>query len=277
VANVACGFFRGMPVGGSMSGSSIVKSAGAKSRHALVYAAVVMAVVILVFGSAVSKIALPALAGLLMLVGYRTVRPADLVSVAKTGPVQAVVLGVTFVLTLVIPLQYAVVAGVGLSIILYVISQSNQTEVKQRTYGDDGSVRETDPPQVVPPDTVLVLQPYGTLFFASAPMFEAALPDVEATSRNSVVILRLRGRSDLGGTFMEVLGRYARSLHSVHSKLVIVSASDRVIDQLIATQVMDVVRKENVYPGDEWVGRTVRRAHHDAINWIEANPQPGPG
>ena len=211
-ANVACGFFQGMPVGGSMSGSSLVKSAGATSRHALVYAAIVMAVVILLFGPAVSKIALPSLAGLLMLVGFRTISAHDLQSVAKTGQVQATVLAVTFVLTLVMPLQYAVLVGVGLSIVLQVISQSNRVEVKRRIYGEDGTVREADPPAVLPPRTVLVLQPYGSLFFASAPTFEAELPAVEDTSVGSVVILRLRGRSDLGGTFMEVLRRYAESL-----------------------------------------------------------------
>ena len=118
-----------------------------------------------------------------------------------------------------------------------------------------------------------MLQPYGSLFFASAPVFEAALPTVEATSRNSVVILRLRGRSDLGGTFMDVLGRYAQTLQAVDSKLVIVSANERVIEQLTATRVLDVVQPDNVYPGDEWVGRTVRHAHDDALNWVEANRQ----
>ena len=273
-ANVACGVFQGMPVGGSMSGSSLVKAAGARSRQALVLAAVVMAVVILVFASAVSRIALPALAGLLMLVGYRTVKPHDIRSVAKTGSVQAVVLVTTFVMTLIIPLQYAVLAGVGLSVILHVVNQSNQVDVKQRIYGADGSVRESNPPPVVPPATVLVLQPYGSLFFASASLFEAALPVVEASSRNSVVILRLRGRTDLGGTFTNVVRRYAESLRAVGSKLVIVSANDRVVEQLSATGVLDVVHRDDVYKGDEWVGRTVRRAHDEALEWIEANRQP---
>ena len=125
----------------------------------------------------------------------------------------------TFVMTLVIPLQYAVVAGVGLSVVLYVVNQSNEVDVKRRIYGDDGSVREAEPPSVVPPETVLVLQPYGSLFFASAPMFEAALPLVEASSRNSVVILRLRGTTELGGTFTNVVRRYSESLCAVGSKL----------------------------------------------------------
>ena len=272
-ANVACGVFQGMPVGGSMSASSLVKAAGARSRQALVLAAVVMAVVILLFGSVVSQIALPALAGLLMVVGYRTVKPHDIVSVAKTGSVQAVVLVMTFVMTLVIPLQYAVVAGVGLSVVLHVVKQSNQVDVKRRIYGADGSVREAEPPPVVPPETVVVLQPYGSLFFASAPLFEAALPAVEASSRNSVVILRLRGTTELGGTFTNVVRRYAESLQAVGSKLVIVSVNDRVLEQLTTTRVLDVVRHDDVYIGDEWVGRTVRRAHDDALAWIEANRQ----
>jgi len=270
-ANIACGLLQGMPVGGSMSATSLVKSAGARSKQALFIAAVVMAFVIVAFGSLVSHIALPALAGLLMLVGYRTVNPHDIRSVVKTGRVQAVVLAVTFCLTLFIPLQYAVVVGVGMSILLHVVSQSNQVHVKQRLYGDDGSIREVEPPIVLPPDTVLVLQPYGSLFFASAAVFKKALPAVEPTSTNSVVILRLRGRSDLGRTFMDVLGRYAESLAAVHSKLVIVSANDQLIDQLSATHVLDIVQRENVYEGDEWVGRTVRRAHDDALMWVDAN------
>lgn len=268
-ANIACGVLQGMPVGGSMSASSLVKSAGARSRQAQIIAGVVMAAVILLLAPVVETIAMPALAGLLMLVGYRTIKPHDVYSVARTGPVQASVLAVTFTLTLLIPLQYAVLVGVGLSVILYVISVSNQITVKARVYADDGSVSESDPPQVVPADAVVILQPYGSLFFASAPVFEAGLPTVKDSSHHAVVILRLRGRADLGTTFLDVLRRYARALHHVDSKLVIVTSDDHVIEQLDATRVLDVIGHDNVYEGDEWVGRTVRRAHDDAVAWIQ--------
>ena len=48
-ANVIAGIFRGMPVGGSMSASSLNKAAGARSRTSLMIASVVMAVVIIAF------------------------------------------------------------------------------------------------------------------------------------------------------------------------------------------------------------------------------------
>src|SRR5271157_1912697 len=75
VANVAAGVFRGMPVGGSVSASSLNKTAGARSRLSLLIAAVVMAIVVLAFASLVGDIAMSALAGLLILIGFRTIKP----------------------------------------------------------------------------------------------------------------------------------------------------------------------------------------------------------
>lgn len=269
-ANVAAGLFQGMPVGGSMSGSSLIKEAGAKTKAALIISSLVMGVCVLVLGDLVGYIAMPALAGLLMLIGFRTVKPADIKAVWRTGTAQATVLAVTFALTMLIPLQTAVLAGAGISIILYVIRQSNQVRVMEWRIEEDGRRREVEPPLTVPAHSVLVLQPYGSLFFAAAPILEQALPEVTASSRNSVVILRLRGKSDLGSTFMEVIDRYAAKLAAVDAKLVIVSASERVIEQLLITGVTGRIGQENIYPADEWLGATLTRAHADAESWVSA-------
>jgi SulP family sulfate permease len=267
-ANIAAGIFQGMPVGGSMSASSLVKTAGARSKAAMLIAGVVMAVSILVLGDLVGYIAMPALAGLLMVVGYRTVKPGDIKAVWRTGNTGAIVMTVTFVLTMIIPLQNAVLVGIGISLILFVIKQSNRVTVRQWIVGDDGRLREVDAPTEVGPNEAIVLQPYGSLFFASASLFEEGFPNVEATSQNSVVIIRLRGKSDLGSTFMDVLARYASSLLEVDSRLVLVYADERVNDQLVASGVAELLGPEGMYTSDEWVGSTVKQAHEDAINWI---------
>lgn len=273
-ANIAVGFLQGMPVGGSMSGSSLVKEAGSRSKAALVIAGVVMALSILVLGNLVGYVAMPALAGLLMLIGFRTIKPADIKAVWRTGITQATVFAVTFTLTMLIPLQTAVLAGAGISLILYVIRQSNQVRVKEWRVDDRGRMKEVDPPPDVPGDSVLVIQPYGSLFFAAAPVFEKALPRITESSSNSVVILRLRGKSDLGSTFMEVISRYALRLRQEESKLVIVSAADRVIEQLSVTGVIDIIGSESVYPSDEWLGATLSRAYGDASAWVSERRQP---
>jgi sulfate permease, SulP family len=273
IGNIVSGAFRGMPVGGSMSATSLARSAGAQSRQALLIAAVVMAVVVVTLGDVVGRIAMPALAGLLILIGVRTVKPADLFSVWRVGSVQATVMVVTFVLTMLIPLQYAVVVGVGLSVVLYVVRQSNQVTVMERRFEGEHA-REIDAPAEVPGGEVLVLQPYGSLFFASASVFEAALPAVTDTSRGAVVIIRLRGRSDLGTTFMDVVRRYALALQAVGSRLVIVSANERIHEQLAVTGVADVVGPDGIYDRDEFVGTALRRAYTDAEEWIRTVERP---
>ena len=270
VANIASGLLRGMPVGGSVSATSINVSAGARSRQSLVLAGIVMAIVILTLGEPTSHIAMPALAGLLILIGYRTIKPDDLVAVWRTGPVQKAVLSVTFALTVIIPLQFAVLVGVGLSIVLYVVQQSSALTLTRWELKDDGTILETDPPAHLGAREIVVLQPYGSLFFAAAAQFESALPAVDKGSRHSVVIVRLRGHDDLGTTFIDVLSRYAQSLADVGSKLVIVSAGHRVRNQLAATGLTDLIGTENVYPGRRRIGAAVQDAYADARAWIDA-------
>ncbi|MFV0432589.1 MAG: SulP family inorganic anion transporter [Leucobacter sp.] len=184
IANIAAGMLQGMPVGGSMSGTALVRAAGAKTALANLVAGVVMIVTILLFSRFVGYIAMPTLAGLLILVGVRTFKLHRVLLVWRTGVTQIAVFLVTFVLTLVIPLQYAVIAGVGLSVILHVARQSNRVRVTQWTFEEDSSrPTETPAPATINPGETVVLCPYGSLFFASAPSFRAQLPTPSASRK----------------------------------------------------------------------------------------------
>jgi len=268
VANIAAGAFQGMPVGGSVSASAINKAAGARSRQSLLIAGLVMAVVIVAFAGVVGYVAMPALAGLLMLIGYRTINPGNLAAVWRIGAVQRTVMVVTFALTLVLPLQYAVMIGVGLSVVLYVVRRSNKISVTRQVRDGDGHLVEIAPDAVLPAQEVVILQPYGSLFFAAAPVFESLLPAADSTSRGSVVILRLRGREDLGSTVLDVLGRYAQSLAAVGSRLVLVSTNRHLARQLKASGLAEILGSDGVYEGNERVGEALRRAEADAVDWI---------
>jgi len=230
-----------------------------------------MAVVIVLFGGVIELVAMPSLAGLLIVIGVATVKPERVMSVAKTGVVPLTVMSITFGLTLVVPLQYAVLVGVGISAILFVIQQSTRLVTKRLVFHDDGRVEETEPPITVPPDEVVVLQPYGALFFATANTLVEQMPTVTAESVNSVVILRVRGADEAGATLLDVLATYAGELRDAGSKLVLVTDNDRVIRQLRITGALDVIGPDNVYRSSAFIGETTRRAYGDARSWIDAN------
>lgn len=271
--NIVSGLFRGMPVGGSMSGSSIIVQSGARTRLALFIAGAVMAIVVFLFADLVAFVAMPALAGLLIVVGVGAVKPSRVYSVVKSGPLPTAIMAVTFGLTLIIPLQFAVLAGVGLGIILYVGEQSNHVRVRAVHLESDGRMRESDPPAIVRAHEVLVLQPYGSLFFASSPVFEKQLPEVSRDSRGSVVIIRLRGTDQIGLSLVEVLRRFAHRLRDADSSLKVVATEDRVIDQLAAGGLTDDIGERNVYRGTEWVSQALRRAYADARAEIGDRPR----
>jgi SulP family sulfate permease len=279
--NIVAGVFQGMPVGGSMSASSLVVAAGAKTRAAAFFAAGVMAVVILAFSGIIELVAMPSLAALLIVVGVGTIHPSQIMSVARTGAVPLTVMTITFGLTLLIPLQYAVLVGVGISVILFVIRQSTRLVTKRLVFHEDGRVEQVEPWATVPADTVTVLQPYGALFFATASTLLEQMPTVTEQSRNSVVILRVRGADDAGATMIEVLRTYAESLRSVDSKMMLVTDNERVVRQLRVTGATDVIGARNVYRSNAFLGETTRQAHADALAWVQAHrvstgSSPGP-
>ena len=268
IGNLVAGVFQGMPVGGSASASALAVAAGARTRLAPIVAALVIALTVLLLGGAVELIAMPALAALLIVVGAGTVRPGRVIAQARLGSVQLVVVTVTLVLTLLVPLQYAVLVGVGLSLILHTLRQSSQVKLVQLHLDEHGLMRESAPPTVLAPHQVVVLQPYGSLFFASAEAIERQLPELAETSRESVVILRLRGVDEVGMTVVEMLRRYVTAAGSHRSRVVLVVDSTRLATELQVTGLLRDLGEENLYRGDQWVGRAVRRAHRDAAAWV---------
>jgi SulP family sulfate permease len=251
-----------------------VTSAGAKSRFANIFAGITIAVALLLLGGAISAIAMPALAGLLIVIGFGTLKIDDIQLVWKTGPIQQAVMVLTFVAALIIPLQFAVLVGVALAIILFVINQSNKIAIKEWVIRKGELPLEQDPPENLAPNTVMVLNPYGSLFFAAAAIFEEQLPQVTDETRNSVVIINLRGRTDLGSTFLGVLERYAGDLEQCDSKLMLSGVTDFSKNVMESTGTIDDFGRENIIGATEEVLGSVLEAYAQAEKWVAEHAEP---
>lgn len=270
VANIVSGLFQGTTVAGSLSATALVISAGARSRLANLFAGVVMAVAIVLFGRYVGAIAMPALAGLLIVVGFRTLKPERIGMVWRTGAVQQAVMGLTFLAALLIPLQYAVLLGVALAVVLYVFQQSNKITVKAWEVGPEPYPVEKEPPAVVPAGQVTILMPYGSLFYAAAPVFSAQLPEVTDATRHAVIILVLRGQKEVGSTFLNVLTRYAEQLRGQESKLMLAGVESYVLTQMERTGILRSIGRANVFPASEGIGEAFLQAVEAGEQWITA-------
>ncbi len=196
-----------------------------------------------------------------------------MVTVWKTGLVQQTVMLITFIAGLLVPLQYAVLMGVGLAVLLYVFQQSNRVRVVAWQLEPGQYPVEVEPPAEAPGRQVTILVPYGSLFFAAAPVFNAQLPAVTEGSRHAVVILVLRGETELGSTFMEVLARYAQALRERESQLMLAGVDPAVLTQLERTGHLRTIGRSNVFLVDERVGQSLQEAVDAAEQWIAAQPE----
>jgi SulP family sulfate permease len=160
-----------------------------------------------------------------------------------------------------------------------VARQSNKVTVRRWRFTPGALLPvEEDPPAVLARGEVVVLMPYGSLFFAAAPVFEAQLPQVTDASVGSVVIIRLRGKDELGSTFIKALARYATALSAADSRLLLVGVGPRVLDQLTATRTLLLLGADAVYPAGPRIGDSLTQAMADAQAWAAAqHPHPEAG
>jgi SulP family sulfate permease len=269
-ANIGAGMLQGMPIGGAIASTALNISAGAKSRWANIFSGLVVAVVVLLFSRAVSLVAMPAIAGVLIVAGYHSIKSERIMDIWDTSWSGRVVMLVTLTLTLAIPLQWAVLLGVLLSILLhFFFTSSDEVRVLQRTHNPDRTVTEGPVPTELPSNAVTLLQIYGNMTFAGAETLESLLPSPKSAER-PVVILRLRAQEGIGSSFIGVLERYAQQLKAHGGKLMVAGVNPKVKDQLDRTEtVSEILGKENVFVSSTTLGASTRDAYAAAERWLK--------
>ncbi len=269
IANLVTSFFQGIPAGGSMSGTSLNVSSGAKTRWTNIFAGVFVIIITLAFSGLVNLVPMPALAGLVLLAGFQSLQIPSAITVWNTGIVSGALMILTFVLTLIVPLQYAVLVGVAFSILLFVMQESNRVLIKEWVIVPDGWPLERPAPDKLPPGKVTLLMIYGSVFFAASKVFEKSLPAADVADR-SVVIIGLRGHTEIGSTFINTLWRYSDTLQAHNSKLILVGIDQDVYEKLRRTGFLDAIGTDNVYLATDQIGGSLNLALDSAHRWLES-------
>jgi SulP family sulfate permease len=266
-ANVVGGFFQGMPCGGSISRTATSASAGAKTRWANIFAGLTLAFFLLTIGRVAETIPMAALAGLLVYIGFSVMRFDRIARVWNTYAAERAAMVATFALTLLIPLHWAIFAGVALTLLLYVYSSSSQVRLVRIVRRANGGFEEQAAPVRLPSDEVTALHAYGNAFFAAVASLEALLPAVEG-ARNAVVIFGLRGRESITTSGIVMLERYARNLQAGGNKLILVGVEPRIRRVFDRTGFTSLLGEENIFASTSSLGGSLNEALIAANEWV---------
>jgi SulP family sulfate permease len=267
VANIAAGAFRGIPVGGSVGQTALNVTAGARTRWAAIYSGVWMLVILLFFSRLVGEVAMPTLAAVLVYAAFSSLRFNQVSTILRVNRNAQIALITTFVATLVLPVAAAVGVGVALSLLLQLNREALDLEVVERIHHPDGHVEERPVRQRLQSDTVVEIDVYGSLFYAGAQTLRAKLPDPTGVER-PVVVLRLRGRSSLGATFVSVIDEYAHRLHQAGGRLYLSGVDPGVMAMLERTNQINGISHVRAFAATPTVGEATMEATEAANSWL---------
>jgi SulP family sulfate permease len=276
LANTASGIFKGMPIGGTMSETSVNVSSGAKTRFSSFFSGLLIILLVLLFAGLIELVALPSVGALLVVAGYGAINFADIEDVRDTGAGPRWTMIITFVATLFLPIQYAVLLGVVLSIMIYLYRSSTDIRLMELVPQADGSFIEREAPLSLQDNKVTILHVYGSLHFSGAAMLEEILPSAQETNR-AVVILQLRGLDNIGSTFIRVVERFAQNLQANGGKLYLTGVHPRVHEQLELTETTETIAEDAIYQAEDKLGASTREAYIAAKGWLEDSIQQSKG
>ncbi|MET9487339.1 SulP family inorganic anion transporter [Nocardia sp. NPDC006630] len=199
LANIAAPLFGGVPATGAIARTAVNVRAGARTRLAALTHAVVLAAIIYLAASLVADIPVAALAGVLLATTVRMVETASLAAIARASKGDALIMVVTFAVTVALDLVTAVAVGVGIAVLLAVRVIAKEARLHQVPLDDSDHLVEE---HALLDEHIVAYRLDGPLFFAAAHRFLLELAEV---SDVRVVILRMSHISALDTTGALVL------------------------------------------------------------------------
>ena len=273
-ANLAGGFFRALPVGGSLSRTGVATSAGARTRWAGVFAGISLAILVIVAGGVAEEIPMPVIGGLILVIGTELIvgRVGDIVFVARTALLPVIAMVATFLATTQLPLQQAIFVGVALSLLLYCVSAQRHARLQALTREDDGHWRIIDVPAQVPSREVTVLHYEGVSFFAELSRLEEAWPE-QAETRHAAVIVHLRALPDVpSSTLLKALDRRRAALEQQDCLLIIAGLHPALFAEFRRTGLADRLGEDHLLVQTPVFFEALDAAWVRAHAWVAARP-----
>ncbi|WP_319506133.1 SulP family inorganic anion transporter [uncultured Methanolobus sp.] len=251
VANMVLPFFSGIPCTAAIARSAVNIREGAKTQMSGIIHALILLTILLFLGPVAAFIPKAYLAGVLILVSLRMINITEFKTTMHISKMDTTVLIVTFMLTVLTDLVFAVQMGMFLSIILLFIRLTNVIDVQtMENYDKTKGINATIFADPYLEKNVAVYTINGPFFFGAMNVFESKINEHMTISKPHI-ILRMRYVPFIDTTGIERLKSFIKSSKKMHQKVYLTSIQPEVMKRIESDlELTGLMEKQHVHVCD---------------------------
>ena len=241
VANIASGFFGGLPATGAIARTATNVKSGGKTPMAGIFHSLFLLVFLYTIMDILAYIPMAALAAVLFMVSWGMSDIKHFMQISRISPSDRTILYLTFALTVLVDLTVAIGIGVTFASLLFMRHMSKSIEIhpQMRLTQFDNDDGENDTPvdsaratskEIVVPEGVAAFQINGPLFFGVANELCDRMKGLVTIPR--ILILRMRFMPYLDASGESSIEEIVKICHEHHSYIIFAGMRKQPMDML---------------------------------------------
>ncbi len=249
LANIACGLFSGYTSAGSFGRSAVNLEAGARSPLAAIFSGIFVAIAMLTVGSLAAYLPRAALAGVLLLVAYGLVDRAEMARIWRGAPGDALIMWVTLIGTLFLPIEFAVLTGILMSLGYYILRTSSP--IVHAVVPDEDFFDLKERPNKSQCPQLGILDIHGDLYFGAVNHIETELHDHAAQNPTQrFLLLRLHGVNHCDFSGIRMLENLVNTYRDRGGDLYLTRVRSSVLRRMRDTEFDKLLGEDHFLPKD---------------------------
>jgi SulP family sulfate permease len=249
LANIACGFLSGHACSGSFNRSALNYEAKGQTPLASVFSGLVVLIAMLLLSSLAAYIPRAALAAMLILAAYGMIDRQEMARLWRGARGDALIMIVTFLGTLFLPLQFAVLIGILMSLAYYIMKTS--TPRVHTVLPDETFKHFAYQPNKPPCPQLGIIKISGDLYFGAINHVEEAIRQTMARNpRQRYLLLRMHGVNHCDISGIHMLEALVRTCRDQGGDLFFMKVGRSVYALMESTGFCDHVGRDHFLPED---------------------------
>ncbi|WP_432694999.1 SulP family inorganic anion transporter [Marinobacterium sp. YM272] len=250
LSNVVGSFFACYASSASFTRSGANYDAGARTPLAAVFAAVLLALVVVTLPQLTARLPLAVMGGSILLIAWNLIDLGAIRHILSSNRSEAAILLVTLFSTLLVALEFAIYIGVLLSLALYLrrTSQPRVTEVAPLQEGERRHIRNVQRYALDECPHLKIIRVDGSLFFGAVDHVQQEIRRLTATGSGVKHILLIgKGINFIDVAGVEMLHQEIVRLERLGGQLLFSSMKGTVMDELKRTGALQQLGVERFY------------------------------